>query len=1038
MNWFPLPIFPEGSLASSVVTTVWVGVLVFCVMNLRFGWVLSGLVVPGYLVPLLLVKPWAAVVIVLESVLTFWTVLAMTRLMPRFKIACSFFGRDRFMAMIIVSALYRVVGDTWLLPAIGRYLTSHHGIDFDYRNNLHSFGLIVICLAANQLWKTGIVRGAVPFVFNILITYLIVRYVLMVLTNFSISNISFLYEDIATSIYASPKAYIVLITTSILASRMNLLYGWDFNGIMIPALIALQWYEPTKVLTSFVEALVILGVGILVLKLPLFKSMTIEGARKLLLFFSISFLYKMALGWGLLFAAPAAKVSDFYGFGYLLPTLMAIKMHQVGKIIHQLRITLQISIVSIFVASGVGFALTFLPSHAVTDANDRPIMESRRVAESELVFFAKRTFVDSYAGVGAKSAVKPGSEDIYLFEQGLAALSAYAASQSDAGFETTRHKLGAAGFRMDRIGDQFLQVSPVDAASGRPMLILRLLGTGGLTVECPGALDETDSFDNALQLFVDQEARALAVAGAADSEGGPMVGEYGTPRSWFACIDRSWGHGGVIQVRQASGTDATSKLYVKRALPAALNLKKLEEQFGDFTVLWESPGEKNPLRDASVSGFCELFLADGSVARRTRPITIAQTGEPIDSLIRKEFYDYAPKATNLYVPPTAAELLHIDRSILRPLLAVNAGQVEQKLNSIRHHAAFHGYTLTAYRNGDSNPVHVLLKEEAPRRFWGSVLLRIDDQAGGSNEVCLEVPSRVEDRSLVSFAATQFKRLGAKMLIAAGTNSFTNSDGSSVLTEPQNPGSFVNLAHQAFLRSAKSGTAVVIQCRAFLPAPGEPYPDGDIIVSTYQENRSAKQNRAALGPVIDLLKGDGISVSELRVDDETSAYTVGVNPQAKYMDFSTNGAFAILWLSPFLRQSHQLLQPDDPVLKMLKALEMTIRGTPLPDYLNDKIFAPHSAVNEALKIRLRQFRKSADIHVLQHVSAEFSGDKFEAVLDAASHQLFLVCLDPEGRPRLVANLSPHSIERSHDAQSEKPESFIDARAAWLESQPSRPR
>ena len=67
---FSLPLFPQGSLASSVVTTVWVGVVVFSLMNLRLGWTFSGLVVPGYLVPLVIVKPWAAGVIVVEALLT--------------------------------------------------------------------------------------------------------------------------------------------------------------------------------------------------------------------------------------------------------------------------------------------------------------------------------------------------------------------------------------------------------------------------------------------------------------------------------------------------------------------------------------------------------------------------------------------------------------------------------------------------------------------------------------------------------------------------------------------------------------------------------------------------------------------------------------------------------------------------------------------------------------------------------------------------------------------------------------------------------
>ena len=63
-----LPIFPEGSLASSVITTVWVGIFVITFFNLRFGWGMSGLVVPGYLVPLLLLKPWAVLAITVEGI----------------------------------------------------------------------------------------------------------------------------------------------------------------------------------------------------------------------------------------------------------------------------------------------------------------------------------------------------------------------------------------------------------------------------------------------------------------------------------------------------------------------------------------------------------------------------------------------------------------------------------------------------------------------------------------------------------------------------------------------------------------------------------------------------------------------------------------------------------------------------------------------------------------------------------------------------------------------------------------------------------
>ncbi len=69
---FPVPIFPQGGLSSSVITTVWIGVFIIAYFNLRLGWVLSGLVVPGYVVPLVILTPWAAVVIIVEAIVTYY------------------------------------------------------------------------------------------------------------------------------------------------------------------------------------------------------------------------------------------------------------------------------------------------------------------------------------------------------------------------------------------------------------------------------------------------------------------------------------------------------------------------------------------------------------------------------------------------------------------------------------------------------------------------------------------------------------------------------------------------------------------------------------------------------------------------------------------------------------------------------------------------------------------------------------------------------------------------------------------------------
>jgi hypothetical protein len=317
-QWFPLAIFPEGALASSVVTTVLVGVWVVVFFNLRFGWVLSGLVVPGYLAPLILIEPVSAAVIVVEAVVTYGIVRLMAVHFADAIGWTSFFGRDRFFALILVSVVVRLVFDTVLLPPVAVWLNQNYDLGFDWTRDLESFGLIVIALFANQFWKTGLMQGFFTSLVCILITLAIVRFGLMELTNFRISDIGYLYELLAASLLASSKAYIILILTAFIASRINLRAGLDFNGLLIPALVALQWYEPVKILTSIGEALVILLICSLLLRLPYYANKTIEGGRKILLFFNVSFAWKMLVGYGVLWVELDIVTSDAYGFGYLL------------------------------------------------------------------------------------------------------------------------------------------------------------------------------------------------------------------------------------------------------------------------------------------------------------------------------------------------------------------------------------------------------------------------------------------------------------------------------------------------------------------------------------------------------------------------------------------------------------------------------------------------------------------------------------------------------------------------------------------------
>ena len=144
MSEFAIPIFPDGSAASTVTATVWLGVVIVVWTNLRFGWCMSGLVVPGYLVPLMLIRPTSVAVMLFEAVVTYLIVRAISDPPRNWPYWCSFFGRDRFFALVLVSVAVRVVCDGYLFPWLGEYVNNTFGLQFNYHDQMHSVGLVVV------------------------------------------------------------------------------------------------------------------------------------------------------------------------------------------------------------------------------------------------------------------------------------------------------------------------------------------------------------------------------------------------------------------------------------------------------------------------------------------------------------------------------------------------------------------------------------------------------------------------------------------------------------------------------------------------------------------------------------------------------------------------------------------------------------------------------------------------------------------------------------------------------------------------------
>lgn len=1071
---FPLAIFPEGALASSVVTTVWVGIFVVAFFNLRLGWVASGLVVPGYLVPLLLLKPTAAFVVLGEGVVTYGLVWLYSEYLSRHFGWSNFFGRDRFFALVLTSVLVRIVGDGWILPSLGEYLNDVWQLQLDYHNNLHSFGLIIVSLIANNFWKTGLRGGLAPLAVTVGVTYLLVRFVLMPATNFTVSNIGYLYEDMAASILASPKAYIILLTTAFVASRMNLFYGWDFSGILIPSLLALQWYQPEKILVSFVEAFIVLGLAGLALRLPVFERVTIEGARKLLLFFNISFLYKLALAYALLWGWPDLKVTDYYGFGYVLPTLMAIKMHDKEIIARLTRATLQTSLMAALAATLVGFALSFVgdPGQWLADSSAnrslvRPIIRAGDVVDQlrdeKIALYRTR----GHEGVNPPT---PGEMDSFA-----AAVNLLAAAETMPGSDEAARiatLLDAANYALEVREGRYLLLREKEPRKHRGTYVVNPSADGNLVVEVPAPLDERGALDAGAWIFHNQHARALAVAGSArraNKDGSADV--LLTPNTFYHVFHHAFAVRNVLQVRTYTQETArllggvrrdpqaleivepASVVRVKGDMPNDFSPVRLKTLVDHFDISWQAIPLANLQRDAMAGGFVELVLNRDDVRKVLARSLMAEGNIRLEALDRSidgylqewllaDRNRIAPAGSNLYRIPRPEDLLYFDDEVFSPLLNAagrhygpagwsEAGMEELKLINLAAGAV--GYELIRYRHKSSGGDYLILSEQAQapeRRYWGTYVFRL----GGAEPFVVQVPRPLFEINSFEVAVSLFERLHGRALLIGGAHPDANQDHSADLVKLQNRANVFNLAHQVILRHAGDQPVLSIQSRVLGNRPDAPLPAADVLLS-FANGKVDRSQLSALGlSFVRSLERSGLVFQFVGGSRETAGYDAAGLPQALYLEASRNKEFAVAWVSPLARSEYRQQNEPTPQAMQFAALHIVSRETDLAHDLGGRRPA-EQALPEAVRRRVDAYVARQDIVLLDELVRRHRDYRFERIVDINSRQGYLLICDRQGNWRGVASLAARqagrrqSLDRQGDLKKQAL-AFVETNAAWL--------
>jgi hypothetical protein len=1077
MELFRLHVFPEGSLSESVITTVWVGIWVVAFFNLRLGWTFSGLVVPGYLIPLFIARPWCASMIIVEGIVTYvivwflseklsgWTVLG-------WRVWSGVFGRDRYFALLLMSLGVRAAFDGWLLPWVGAFVTGRLHVQFDYPNNLYTFGLIIIPLVANQFWKPGLLSGLWTMGVILSISYVLIRYGLMTFTNFNVGNLAYMYETIASDLSSCPKAYVISITAAYLASRMNLLYSWEYHGIHIPALWALQWFDPVKILSTVVEAGVIFFLAGLVLKAPWFRKRSFEGAQKMLLFFTVAFLYKIALGYVLLWYFPGMKATDCFGIGYMVSTLMAIKSHDKAIALRLLRCTLQVSMTGVLVGTVIGFALLFVPKGWYGAAAPVPADEAPP-PEGTLMEVVRRERLGFYQGRLPGQAA-PTADEAEFFASGLRDLLAYALDHDAGRLQHARECLRHVNYRVDPVEGCYLCLHEVSPPHGRGVYVLGLEHPQGLAVEVPAALDEWAVAEAGTLLFEQLGGRALAVAATGGHSGGAApAGLEAGQQSLFDTFHRIVARRNVLQVR---GDTAASRralaaaappgpddppagsLWVKAALPPGLNLAALRDLTGGYRVNWGPAPLPNPQRDETWSEFAELFLTRAD-RRALLARAVAGPGQhgPEAQLLRAEGnlrqvllgrkYEVAATGTDLYRPATEDALLFFDGEVLTPLLETLATRVESgqvtpagvdELRAVAASAGLLGYQLTWYRDRPTGAEYLVLAEDsaARRRCWGTYVFRV----GAARPFAVQVPRPLFEMNSFEYGVALFERLQASALLVCGTDTKTNRDGSADLLDPVNKVSLFNLAAQVLLRESGERPLLLLQARAFGVRPDGPSPNADVLLS-FSSGSTAPASLSPLGrELLTALERDRLRVKFVDGSPEVAGYDGGGLTQAFYLDQTSNKEFGVVWISFLARPSFRQQTANKVQEAQFRALDIPTVEEDLYEHLaavpGTNVPGAPTDLPPELRQLVERYAVTQNVVALHTLLRRGGAFRFERVVDAGSQQAFLVIHGPAGRLPLVANLVPVGADaaasvRAEALTREAVREFLDSRATWLE-------
>jgi hypothetical protein len=184
-----------------------------------------------------------------------------------------------------------------------------------------------------------------------------------------------------------------------------------------------------------------------------------------------------------------------------------------------------------------------------------------------------------------------------------------------------------------------------------------------------------------------------------------------------------------------------------------------------------------------------------------------------------------------------------------------------------------------------------------------------------------------------------------------------------------------------------------------------------------------------------LSSDGFQLQFVDGSPLAAGYEISCVPQAQYLNQSSHKEFAILWLSPTLREAFRP-QSDYPLQIQLQALRIPIALDDLKACLKPRLSSGRKTrIPEALKEVLDHYIATMDIVSLQRALKEWPGFEYSALVDRNSRQLLLLISENQSTVPVVLNLRPRQtpMPLASLSETERIDLFLASRSPWLEWQ-----